>query len=90
MNKGELIQAIAEKTEQPKAKVAATLEAFAETISEVLAKGEKVAWSGFGTFSVTERAARTGRNPSTGKEVAIAASKTPKFKASVALKEKVG
>jgi DNA-binding protein HU-beta len=90
MTKGELISAIAAKTEQPKAKVAATLEAFASTIGDALKKGDKVSWTGFGTFSVVKRAARKGRDPQTGKEMKIKASKSPKFKPGKSLKDKVG
>jgi DNA-binding protein HU-beta len=89
MNKGELITAIAAKTEQPKSKVAATLEAFADSIGEALKKGDKVAWAGFGTFSVVKRSARKGRNPQTGKEMKIKASKAPKFKPGKSLKDKI-
>ncbi|NTU59485.1 MAG: HU family DNA-binding protein [Deltaproteobacteria bacterium] len=89
MNKTELIAAIAAKTEQPKTQVAAALEAFAETLGEVLKKDEKVTWTGFGTFSVTKRAARKGRNPKTGKAMKIKASKSPKFKAGKTFKESI-
>lgn len=89
MNKGELIAVIAENAELPKVQVASMLAALAEGITEALKKGDKVGWTGFGTFSVTERAARKGRNPQTGKEMKIKASKTPKFKAGKALKESV-
>lgn len=90
MNKAELIAAVAAKADLPKAKVAATLEAFAGAVGEALKKGDKVSWVGFGTFSVVKRAARKGRNPKTGKEIKIKASKAPKFKAGKALKDKVG
>ena len=89
MNKTELIAAIAAKTEQPKTQVTATLEAFAKTIGEVLKNEEKVTWTGFGTFSVSKRAARKGRNPKTGKAMKIKASKAPKFKAGKTLKESI-
>jgi DNA-binding protein HU-beta len=89
MNKTELIAAIAAKADQPKAQVAATLEAFAEAVSESLKKDEKVTWTGFGTFSVAKRAARKGRNPKTGKAMKIKASKAPKFKPGKTFKDKI-
>lgn len=89
MNKTELIAAIAAKTEQPKTQVSAALEAFAQTLGEALKKDEKVTWTGFGTFSVTKRAARKGRNPKTGKAMKIKASRSPKFKAGKTFKESI-
>ena len=65
------------------------MKAFTDVISEELVKGEKIQIVGFGTFEVTERAARDGRNPKTGEIMTIAASKTPKFKAGKALKDMV-
>ncbi len=65
------------------------LKAFTETVSEQLKKGEKIQLVGFGTFEVVDRAARTGKNPQTGKAINIAACKAPKFKAGKALKEVV-
>ena len=89
MNKVELIAALAEKAEVSKKDAAAVLEAFTATITEELAKKEKVTLVGFGTFETRERAARTGRNPQTGKEMKIAASVAPAFKAGKALKDAV-
>ena len=65
----------------------AALKAFTDVIAEELKKGEKIQLVGFGTFEVSERAARTGRNPQTGEEMTIPASKAPKFKAGKALKD---
>ncbi len=89
MNKQELISAIAEKTGLTKADVEKMVSAFVDTTKESLAKGESLQLIGFGTFSVSERAARTGRNPQTGKELQIAAKKVAKFKAGKALDEAV-
>ena len=87
MNKAELVVAIAEKAELSKKDTEKALKAFIDVVTEELVKGEKVQLVGFGTFEVSERAARTGRNPQTGKEMKIAASKAPKFKAGKALKD---
>ena len=89
MNKTELVAAMAEKAGLSKKDAEAALKAFTETVAEELKKGEKIALVGFGTFEVSERAARTGRNPQTGAEMTIAASKAPKFKAGKALKDSV-
>jgi DNA-binding protein HU-beta len=89
MNKSELVAAIAEKAELSKKDSEKALKAFTETVSEQLKKGEKIQLVGFGTFEVTKRAARTGKNPQTGKAISIPASKAPKFKAGKALKETV-
>lgn len=89
MNKTELIEALAAKTDMTKAAAARALDGLTEIIGEQLAAGEQVAILGFGTFSVTERAARTGRNPSTGAEIKIAASKAPKFAPGKSLKDTV-
>ncbi|MDO4555927.1 MAG: HU family DNA-binding protein [Lachnospiraceae bacterium] len=89
MNKTELVAAIAEKTELSKKEAEKALKAFTDVIAEELAKGEKIQLVGFGTFEVSERAAREGRNPMTGETIQIAASKTPKFKAGKALKDQV-
>ena len=89
MNKNELVTALAEKTSMKKTEVEKVLKAFTETVAEELKKGEKIQLVGFGTFEVSERAARTGRNPQTGKEMTIPASKAPKFKAGKALKDSV-
>ena len=85
MNKAELIDAIAEKANASKAATAVLLNATLEAIAESLVKGENVQLIGFGTFSVNERAARTGRNPQTGNELEIAAKNVARFKAGTAL-----
>lgn len=87
MNKTELVAAIAEKTELTKKDSEKALKAFIDVVSEQLKKGEKIQLVGFGTFEVTKRAARTGKNPQTGKTIKIAACKAPKFKAGKALKD---
>ena len=87
MNKTELVAAMAEKAQLSKKDAEAALKAFTEVVAEELKKGEKIQLVGFGTFEVSERAARTGRNPLTGAEMQIAASKAPKFKAGKALKD---
>lgn len=89
MNKSELIAAIAAKTEVSKAAAEKSLNATIEAIAETLAQGEKVQLVGFGTFSVKERAERTGRNPQSGETIKIAASKAPAFTAGKALKDQV-
>ena len=89
MNKTELIAAIAEKTELSRKDAEKALKAFTEVIEEELKKGEKIQLVGFGTFEVSERAAREGRNPQTGETMQIAASKSPKFKAGKALKDAI-
>ena len=81
MNKAELVSAIADKAELSKKDAEAALKAFTDVIAEELKKGEKIQLVGFGTFEVSERAARTGRHPQTGEEMTIPASKAPKFKA---------
>jgi DNA-binding protein HU-beta len=86
MNKTELIAAIAEQAELSKKKA---LKAFVDIVGEELKKGEKVQMVGFGTFEVSERPAREGRNPQTGASMVIEASKAPKFKAGKALKDLV-
>ena len=89
MNKTELIDAMASKTGMTKKNAEAALNAFVETVSEELVKGGKVALTGFGTFEVSERAEREGRNPQTGETMKISACKAPKFKAGKALKDAV-
>ena len=89
MNKTELVAAMAEKAELSKKDAEAALKAPTATIAEELTKGEKVQLVGFGTFEVSERAARTGKNPQTGKAIKIPASMAPKFKAGKALKDTV-
>ena len=87
MNKAELVAAIAERTELSKKDSEKALKAFIDVVTEELRKGEKIQLVGFGTFEVSERAAREGRNPQTGETMKIAASKAPKFKAGKALKD---
>ena len=89
MNKTEIIAAIAEKTELSRKDEEKALKAFTEVVEEELKKGEKIQLVGFGTFEVSERAAREGRNPQTGETMQIAASKSPKFKAGKALKDAI-
>ena len=89
MNKTELVAAIAEKTDLSKKDAEKALKAFTDVVAEELKKGEKIQLVGFGTFEVAERPEREGRNPSTGKAMKIAASKSPKFKAGKALKDTV-
>ena len=89
MNKTELVAAIAEKTELSRKDAEKALKAFTEVVEEELKKGEKIQLVGFGTFEVSERAAREGRNPQTGETMKIAASKSPKFKAGKALKDAI-
>ncbi|MCG9727867.1 HU family DNA-binding protein [Vibrio brasiliensis] len=87
MNKTQLTEVISEKADITKKQANEALDAITKGISQSLAQGEEVALIGFGTFKITERAARTGRNPSTGETIQIAASKSPSFKAGKALKE---
>ena len=89
MNKQELVSAMADKSGLTKADSEKFVKAFEETVKEALAEGDSIQLIGFGTFSVSERAARTGRNPQTGKEIQIAAKKVVKFKAGKALGEEV-
>ena len=89
MNKAELVSAMAEKTALSKKDAEAALKAFTDIVAEELKKGEKIQLVGFGTFEVSEREAREGRNPLTGEKITIAASKNPKFKAGKALKDMV-
>jgi len=89
MNKSELIKQIAKHAGLTQAQATTALQAFEITVTDELANGGEVALMGFGTFKVTNRTARTGRNPQTGVEVQIAASKTPSFKAGKALKDAV-
>ncbi|MFE4036237.1 MULTISPECIES: HU family DNA-binding protein [Priestia] len=89
MKKAELIEAVASKSELTKQEAKKAVEALFETITTTLAKGEKVQLVGFGTFEVRERAERTGRNPQTGEEITIPATKVPGFKVGKELKEAV-
>ncbi|MBI2380157.1 MAG: HU family DNA-binding protein [Gammaproteobacteria bacterium] len=89
MNKSELIDAIASGADLSKAAAARALDSALDAITEALRKGDQVTLVGFGSFAVKERAARTGRNPQTGKEISIAAAKVPGFKPGKALKDAV-
>ncbi len=89
MNKTELVAAMADKAGISKKDAGAALQAFTDVVAEELKKGEKIQLVGFGTFEVSQRAAREGRNPQTGATMKIAASKAPKFKAGKALKDVV-
>ncbi len=87
MNKAAMIAKIAEKSALNKKQAEAALNAFEETIIEALKEGDKVQLMGFGTFEIKERAARTGRKPSTGETIEIPAKKSPVFKAGKGLKD---
>lgn len=87
MNKTEMIDAIATATDLPKAAAGRALDAVLESITQALKNDDQVTLVGFGTFSVKERAARTGRNPKTGEAIEIKASKQPAFKPGKALKD---
>ncbi len=89
MNKTELVAAVAEQADISKKDAEKVLKAFVDVVTEEMKKGEKVQLVGFGTFEVSERAAREGRNPQTGKTMKIEARKAPKFKAGKALKDAV-
>ena len=89
MNKTELIAAVAEKAEISKKDAEKAVKAFTDVVSEELVNGGKIQLVGFGTFEVSERPAREGRNPRTGETMTIAATKSPKFKAGKALKDMV-
>lgn len=89
MNKTELITGMAEKAEISKKDAEKALNAFTNIVADTLVDGDRVSITGFGTFEVVERAARTGRNPQTGESIQIQASKSPKFKAGKALKDAV-
>lgn len=89
MNKAELVEAMAEDAGLSKADAKKALDGFINTTTKALKKGDRVALVGFGSFSVSERAARKGRNPQTGKEIDIKAKKVVKFKAGADLSDKV-
>ena len=89
MNKTELVAAMAANAELSKKDSEKALKAFIDVVTEELKKGEKVQLVGFGTFEVSERAAREGRNPATGETMQIEAAKAPKFKAGKALKDMI-
>ncbi|MGL5007657.1 MAG: nucleoid-associated protein HU-beta [Plesiomonas sp.] len=89
MNKSQLIDKIATDADISKAAAGRALDAFIDSVTDALKSGDQVALVGFGTFAVRERAARTGRNPQTGKEIAIDAAKVPGFRAGKTLKDAV-
>ena len=89
MNKTELVAAMAKDTNLSKKDVEAVLKSFIDVVTDELKKGEKIQLVGFGTFEVSTRAAREGRNPQSGAVMKIAASKAPKFKAGKALKDMI-
>ena len=89
MNKSELVAAVQEATQLKKKDTEAAVVAFVDTIKEALKKGEKVQLIGFGTFESKKRPARVARNPRTGEEIKVEASKAPVFKASKALKDEM-
>lgn len=89
MNKTELVEFIATQADLSKAKAAEAVDAFVEAVTISLKKGKDVTLVGFGTFTISKRAARTGRNPQTGATIKIAASKAPKFRPGKSLKDAV-
>lgn len=89
MNKSELIESVAASADLPKAAAGRAVDAVVEAVTTALQNGDSVALVGFGTFSVKDRAARTGRNPQTGEPIQIKAAKIPSFKAGKALKDAV-
>jgi len=89
MNKAELIDAVADSADLSKASAGRAVDAAIEAVTSALKKGDNVTLVGFGTFSVRSRAARLGRNPRTGEEIQIKASKVPGFKAGKALKDAI-
>ena len=89
MNKSDLVDAIADSAGLSKADAGRAVDSFVGTVTGALQSGQAVSLVGFGTFSVRDRAARTGRNPRTGDTIQIAASKNPAFKAGKALKDAV-
>lgn len=89
MNKSELIEAVAQSADLSKASAARAVDAVVEAVTSALKENDTVSLVGFGTFTVRERAARSGRNPRTGETINIAASKVPSFKAGKALKDAV-
>lgn len=89
MNKSELIEAIAASADIPKAAASRALDAMVEAVADSLKNGDSVSLVGFGTFTVKDRAARTGRNPQTGEPIQISAARVPSFKAGKALKDAV-
>ena len=90
MRKQDVIRAVANQTSQPESRVAPIVNAVFTTIEEALASGDEVAISGFGSFRVVERPARTGRNPQTREQITIGPRRTPAFRAGASLKRAVG
>jgi DNA-binding protein HU-beta len=90
LNKADLVSSVAEKAEVTKKDSEKVTTAVFDVIEEALAKGDKVQLVGFGTFEVRDRAARTGRNPQTGEEIQIAATRVPAFRAGKALRDSIG
>lgn len=89
MNKSELVDKVSSETNITKTKAADVIDAVVDSIIKAVKKGEKVALSGFGSFVLTKRKAREGRNPQTGKKISIPASKAPRFSAGKAFKDAV-
>ena len=89
MNKGEFVEALADRLDISRAQADRALTAVLDIVTEQLAKGEKISFTGFDAFEVSERAARTGRNPKTGESLQIAAARVPKFSAGASLKATV-
>ena len=89
MTKAELVDAVAKSADLTKAAAEKAVGAFVASVTNALAEGDRVTLVGFGTFEVSERKARTGRNPQTGKEIKILAAKSPKFRAGKSLKDAV-
>lgn len=89
MNKSELVDAVADATNGTKADAQASVDAVLDSITDTLKKGDKVSLTGFGTFEVRKRAARTARNPQTGEEIKVKATTVPAFKAGKGLKDAV-
>jgi DNA-binding protein HU-beta len=90
MTKAELVEAVAKSANIPKGSAEKAVMAFINSVSDALKKGERVTLVGFGSFEVSNRQARTGRNPQTGKEINIAEAKVPKFRPGKALKDAIG
>jgi len=89
MNKAEFVSAVADASDMSKVDAAKAVEAIIEVVKKALKKGDQVSLVGFGTFVVRKRAARMGRNPRTGQQIKIKASKNPSFKAGKALKDAI-
>jgi DNA-binding protein HU-beta len=89
MTKAELVEAVAKSASIPKAAAEKAVGAFINTVSDALKQGDRVTLVGFGSFEVSQRQARTGRNPQTGKEINIAEAKVPKFRPGKALKDAI-